>query len=62
MFAAEDKSAKETSRRLHLSLSSVKQYRSSVIQKLSCTTMTGALKVAIERGLVEIISMTDKIQ
>lgn len=52
-WAAKDLSLKETAEALTLRYETVKSYRRSVLQKLNCRTMTGALFVAIELGLIK---------
>ncbi len=51
-WAAKDLSLKETAEELTLSDETVKRYRRSVLRKLNCRTMTGALFVAIGQGVI----------
>ena len=52
-WAAKDLSLKQTADALTLSDETVKRYRRSVLRKLNCQTMAGALFVAIEQGLIQ---------
>ena len=50
--AAYDKSCRETAEALFISLETVKTHRSVILRKLGCRTITGALMVAMRKGLI----------
>ena len=57
LHAAEDKSVAETSELLCVSEDTVKKHRKSLLRKLHCHTMVGALSTAIHQGLISIIPL-----
>lgn len=52
-WAANDKNLQGTAHALHLSVSTIKTHRWRLRKKLRCTTMTGALFVALKAGLLK---------
>lgn len=50
-WACQDKSVKETSSKLFVSPETVKKHRKSLLRKLGCHTMTGALHSAFCAGV-----------
>ena len=52
-LAANDKTMRETASALCIGLETVKTHRNTLLQKLGCHTIAGALMVAIQQGLFE---------
>lgn len=51
--ALADKTMRETAESLCLSLETVRTYRKTILRKLGCNTIAGALSVAMRTGLIE---------
>lgn len=50
-LAAQDYSTKEISQKLHRTVDTVKKYRMSLLQKLDCHTMAGAVMLGVQMRL-----------
>lgn len=51
-WAGQDRTLHETAEALRLSPETVKRYRKLILDKLNCRTMTGALALALKRGIL----------
>lgn len=51
-LAAKDKTMRETAATLCIGVETVKTHRNTVLQKLGCRTIAGALMVAMQLGLM----------
>ncbi|MDF1761026.1 MAG: helix-turn-helix transcriptional regulator [Coxiellaceae bacterium] len=58
-YAALDKSLVETAEIMYLSPETIKTYRRRVLAKLGCRTMTAALMIALQSGVMSFTSRGD---
>lgn len=59
-LAAQDYSTKAASKKLHRTIDTVKRHRSTLLQKLGCHTMAGAVMLGIKMRLFDEFSVDDK--
>lgn len=53
MLAAQDLSTKETSQKVHRTIGTIKKHRMTLLNKLGCHTMAGAVMIGVKMGLFE---------